>query len=103
MLILQILQKEASWTSNMATGQQISTLTPVIDMNRSKYSFGSYIFQLALQVSKVVLESLVLREQLCAFSILGAQRRVKSSPLGQSIGQITLLLLVPGDRTSEEV
>ncbi len=60
-----------------------------------KSSFTSYIFQLALHVSKVVIESPVLRQQLSVLCILGAQSRLNFPPLGQRIRQITLLLLVP--------
>lgn len=58
-------------------------------------SFRSYIFQLALEVSKVSAESPVLRQQLSVLSILGAQSRLSFPPLGQCIRQIALLLLVP--------
>lgn len=66
--------------------------------------FNTYVFQLALEVSKVITEAPVLRQQLSVLSILGAQSRLNFPPLAQRICQITLLLLVPeGGEQSEEL
>lgn len=65
--------------------------------------FNTYVFQLALEVSKVITEAPVLRQQLSVLSILGTQSRLNFPPLAQRICQITLLLLVPerGEQSEE--
>lgn len=56
----------------------------------------AYVFQLQLQVGGVAAQSPVLRQQLGVLRLLGAQHRFSLPPLGQGVGQIRLLLLVPG-------
>lgn len=55
----------------------------------------SYLFELALQVGEVAVESAVLRLQFGELGVLQAQSLLSSPQLGQRVGQIALLLLVP--------
>lgn len=58
----------------------------------------SYAFQLALQVSEVLVESPVVRQQLGVLSIFTAQSCLHLPQLGQRIGQIILLFLAPEEK-----
>lgn len=58
----------------------------------------TYVFQLVLEVGEGTAEVPVVRQKFAVFCIFGDERRLNVPPLGQGIGQITLLLVAPEEQ-----